>query len=188
MLSLKDFKSFRKGDRKAFKLIFDTFYKPLIIFATKYVNDADLAEDLVQEVFVKLWEKRETIENSMTVKAFLFTSVKNKALNHFRHQKVVDVHQKEMIQTKSDESFFKNHLIVEETYRLLIEAIHDLPDQTRKVCTLSMNGVKNAEIAEELDLSTSTVKYHKNQAITILRGKLKDHLFLLPLLPYFFDL
>ncbi|MRT94728.1 RNA polymerase sigma-70 factor [Ancylomarina sp. 16SWW S1-10-2] len=188
MLSPKDFKSFRKGDRKAFKLIFDTFHKPLIIFATKYVNDADLAEDLVQEIFVKLWEKRKTIENSITIKAFLFTSVKNRALNHFRHLKVVDVHQKEMIQSKSEESFFKNHLIEEETYRLLIQAIHSLPDQTRKVCTLSMNGVKNAQIAEELNLSTSTVKYHKNKAITILRAKLKDHLFLLPLLPFFFDL
>ena len=188
MLSLKDFKSFREGDRKAFKLIFDAFHKPLIIFANKYVNDTDLSEDLVQEVFVKFWEKRKTIKNSLTVKAFLFASVKNKALNHFRHQKVVDIHQKEMIQTKSEETFFKNHLIEEETYRLLIEAIYDLPDQTRKVCTLSMNGVKNAQIAEELDLSTSTVKYHKNQAINILREKLKNQIFLLPLLSYFLNL
>lgn len=188
MLNQEDFKLFRKGDRKAFKLIFDTFYKTLLIFAEKYVKDDDLAEDLVQEVFVKLWEKRKTIQNLMTIKAFLFTSVKNKALNHFKHQKIVGIHQKEMIQNKSEESFFKNHLIEEETYRMLVQAIGDLPDQTRKVCTLSMNGVKNAQIAEELNLSTSTVKYHKNQALNILRKRLKNQIFLLSLLPYFLDL
>jgi len=188
MFTPQDFNLFRKGDRQAFKSIFDTFYKALLIFAKKYVQDNDLAEDLVQEVLVKLWEKRKTIEDASTIKAFLYMSVKNKALNHFRHQKVIDIHQKEMLQDKSNELFFKNHLIEEETYRLLVQAIEDLPEQTRKVCTLSMNGAKNAQIAEELDLSTSTVKYHKNQAINILRDRLKDQLFLLPLLASLLDL
>lgn len=188
MFTPQDFYLFRNGDRQAFKCIFDTFYKALLIFAKKYVQEHDLAEDLVQDVLVKLWEKRKTIEDASTIKAFLYMSVKNKAINHFRHQKIVDVHQKEMIQTKSEESFFKNHLIEEETYRMLVQAIGDLPDQTQKVCTLSMNGVKNAQIAEELNLSTSTVKYHKNKALNILRERLKNQIFLLPLLPYFLDL
>ncbi|RXQ90972.1 RNA polymerase sigma-70 factor [Ancylomarina salipaludis] len=188
MFTSQDFDLFRKGDRQAFKCIFDTFYKALLIFAKKYVQDNDLAEDLVQEVLVKLWEKRRTIEDASTIKAFLYMSVKNKALNHLRHQKVINAHQKEILQDKSNELFFKNHLIEEETYRLLIQAIESLPEQTRKVCALSMNGAKNAQIAEELDLSTSTVKYHKNQALSILRERLKNQLFLLPLLAYLLDL
>ncbi|MCT4602297.1 MAG: RNA polymerase sigma-70 factor [Marinifilum sp.] len=165
-----------------FKKIFDTFYKGLFLFAQKYIAECDVVEDIVQEIFIKLWEKRDTIENTSAVKAFLYIGVKNKALNYFRHQKIVQKYQKEMIQLKSQESFFKNHLIEEETYRLLLQSIKQLPEQTRKVCILSMNGVKNAQIAEQLDISTSTVKYHKKQAITILQGKLKDHLYLIPII------
>lgn len=187
MFISENLKLFRKGDKKVFKLIFETFYKPLHIFAVKYVKDSDLAEDLVQEVFVKLWEKRETWVDTVTVKAFLYTSVKNKALNHFRHQKVIDTHQKQMLADKSSELFFKNHLIEEETYRILLQAVEALPDQTRKVCVLSMNGVQNAQIAEELDLSVSTVKYHKSQALFILKKHLGKQLFLLPLLTQLID-
>ena len=188
MITPENFKLFRKGDRKVFKLIFETFYKPLHIFAVKYVKDINLAEDIVQEVFVKLWEKRETLVDALTVKAFLYMRIKNKALNHFRHQKVIDAHQKEMLEDKSSELFFKNHLIEEETYRLLLQAVESLPEQTRKVCVLSMNGAQNAQIAEELDLSTSTVKYHKNQALSILKKRLEKQLFLLPLLAQLVDL
>lgn len=188
MITPQNFKLFRKGDRKVFKLIFETFYKPLHIFAVKYVKDSELAEDLVQEVFVKLWEKRETLVDALTVKAFLYMSVKNKALNHFRHQKVIDAHQKEMLMDKSSELFFKNHLIEEETYRMLLQAVEALPEQTRKVCVLSMNGAQNAQIADELDLSTSTVKYHKNQALSILKKRLEKQLFLLSLLAQLIDL
>jgi RNA polymerase sigma-70 factor (ECF subfamily) len=188
MVTSEQFQAFRKGDKRAFKTIFDTFYKGLFLFAQKYVSDTDVAEDLVQEIFVKLWEKRETIEDGSTIKAFLYVSVRNKAMNHFRHQKIVQEHQKEMIELKSQESFFKNQLIEEETYRLLIDSIEQLPEQTRKVCVLSMNGVKNAQIAEELDLSTSTVKYHKKQAISILQERLKEHLYLIPLIMHLIDL
>lgn len=188
MITLKDFESFRKGDKLAFKKIFDTFYKGLFLFAQKYVAESDLAEDFVQEVFVKLWETRETIKESSTIKAFLYVSVRNKALNYFRHQKIVEQYQKEMVLEKSEEFFFKNQLIEEETYRLLLNSIEQLPDQTQKVCIMSMNGIQNAQIAEELELTVSTIKYHKQQAISILKKQLKDHLYLIPLLTSLLDL
>lgn len=188
MINLNDLKSYQKGDRHAFKKIFDAFYKGLFLFAQKYVTESDIAEDIVQEVFVKLWEKRDTIKESSSVKAFLYVSVRNKALNHFRHQKIVNEHQKEMVHEKSGDLFFKNHLIEEETYRLLLDSINLLPEQTQKVCIMSMNGVQNAQIAEEMELSSSTVKYHKKQAITILKEKLKDHLYLLPIVSQLLDM
>ena len=188
MFEPQDFKAFQKGDRLAFKKIFDTFYKGLFLFAQKYITESDTAEDLVQEVFVMLWEKYDTIEDLSTLKAFLYVSVRNKALNHFRHQKIVAEHQKEVIHAKSEESFFKNHLIEEETYRLLLDSIEQLPEQTKKVCMMSMNGIQNAHIAEELELSTSTVKYHKKQALSILRERLKDHIYLLPIIAHLLDI
>ncbi|NOU62078.1 RNA polymerase sigma-70 factor [Marinifilum caeruleilacunae] len=188
MITPRDFESFKKGNRVVFKQIFDTFYKGLLIFARNFVQESDVAEDLVQEIFVKLWEKRETIENPTTIKAFLYVSVRNRALNHIRRSKIIQEHQKEEIQFKSSESFFKNQMIEEETYRMLLQAVDELEGQTKKVCVMSMNGVQNAQIAEELNLSTSTVKYHKTKAFDILRSRLKDHIFLLPILAQLLDL
>lgn len=188
MITQKDFESFCKGDRLAFKQIFDAFYKGLLLFAKSFVSESDVAEDLVQEVFVKLWEKRATIENASTIKAFLYVSVRNRALNHFKKKKIIQQHQQEVIQTKSGESFFKNQLIEEETYRMLLEAVEDLGGQTQQVCMMSMNGIKNAQIAEELEITTSTVKYHKKKALGILQEKLKDHIYLLPILAQLLDI
>ncbi|MGQ1910590.1 RNA polymerase sigma-70 factor [Marinifilum sp. RC60d5] len=188
MITPKDFESFKKGNRSVFKQIFDAFYKGLLIFAKNFVQESDVAEDLVQEVFVKLWEKRETIENPTTIKAFLYVSVRNRALNHFRRNKLIKQYQQEEIQKKSSEYFFKNQLIEEETYRMLLQAVDELNGQTKNVCLMSLHGVQNAQIAEELNLSTSTVKYHKNKALEILRTRLKDHIFLLPILAQLLDL
>lgn len=188
MMHIQDFQYFQSGDRQAFKKIFDTFYKALFLFAQKYIKEIDAAEDLVQEVFVKLWEKRETIDDLSTLKSFLYVSVRNQAFNHLRHRKLIDQHKEEVKYKILGESFFKNHLIEEETHRLLLQAISELPLQSQRVCTMSMNGVKNAVIAEELKISISTVKYHKNQILSTLRDRLKDHLYLLPLFIILLDL
>ncbi len=188
MMHIQDFQYFQSGDRQAFKKIFDTFYKALFLFAQKYIKEIDAAEDLVQEVFVKLWEKRETIDDLSTLKSFLYVSVRNQAFNHLRHSKLIDQHKEEVKYKILGESFFKNHLIEEETHRLLLQAISELPLQSQRVCTMSMNGVKNAVIAEELKISISTVKYHKNQILSTLRDRLKDHLYLLPLFIILLDL
>ena len=182
MVAVQDFEGFKRGSKESFRKIFDTFYRGLFLFAQQYVSENDLAEDFVQEVFVTLWEKRNTIEDYTTIKAFLYVSVRNKALNHIKHQKVIAQHQKEVIQTKSQTTFFMKHLIREETYRLLLQAIDELSGQTKKVCVMTMQGLQNAEIAEELQLTTSTIKYHKKQAFKYLRERLKDHLYLLPLI------
>ncbi len=182
MIKLNDSEDSLKVDKQVFKKIFDSFYKGLILFAKKYVIDPDLAEDIVQEVFVMLWEKRVDMKNIDAVKSLLYASVRNKALNHFRHQKVIDRHHEEMKQELSQEFFFKNHLIEEETYRLVLQAITELPEQSQKVCVMSINGVKNAQIAEELEITTSTVKYHKTKVISTLKSRLSNHVYLLLLL------
>ncbi|MCT4586484.1 MAG: RNA polymerase sigma-70 factor [Carboxylicivirga sp.] len=187
MINTEDFNSFKKGDKRLFKQVFDSFYKGLFLFARKYIASDSEVEDLLQEVFVMLWEKKDQLADAMSLKAFLYVSVRNKALNKLRHQKVVDEHQKEMLLNLSGEAFYKENLIEEETYRLLLNAIDTLPVQTRRVCQMVMNGARNVDIAEELEISKHTVKYHKQQAFSVLREKLSDYVYVLPILIALFE-
>lgn len=187
MITKEDFIAFKSGNREAFKIVFDSYYKGLFFFTKKYLTDDAEVEDLLQEVFTMLWEKKDTLQDALSVKAFLYVSARNKALNEIRHKKVVDEHQKELAGSLKEASYFKNHLIEEETYRILITAINELPEQSRQVCKMVMNGVRNVEIAEELSISTSTVKYHKQQAFALLRQKMGDHVHIIPWLLALFD-
>jgi len=187
MITINVFNDFKSGKLEAFKLVFDSYYKTLFLFSKKYISDESEIEDLLQEVFTMLWEKKATLNNVMSVKAFLYVSVRNRALNIIRHQKVVEEHQQDMFRELAGESFYRNNLIEEETYRILISAINELPSQTQKVCRMVMNGTRNVDIAEELKISTSTVKYHKQQAFSILKKKLVNHIFVLPLLMALFE-
>ncbi|WP_430812426.1 RNA polymerase sigma-70 factor [Carboxylicivirga sp. 1411-1] len=187
MLTEDEFRKFKSGETQLFKQVFDSFYKGLFLFAKKYIHDDVAIEDLLQEVFTMLWEKKNTLNDVNSVKAFLYVSVRNKALNTLRHQKVVDEHQREMIQVLQGEDFYKNNLIEEETYRLLLAAIDLLPEPTLQICRMVMNGVRNVDIADELEISTSTVKYHKRQAFAFLREKLGEQVFLLAFLISLFE-
>ncbi|BDD07592.1 DNA-directed RNA polymerase sigma-70 factor [Fulvitalea axinellae] len=182
MLTLDDFESFKKGDRRAFKKVFEAFHKSLVLFARKYSDETGVAEDCVQEVFVKIWETRKRIKDFQTFKGLLYVSVRNRALNMSRSAKVADSHAYEFFRERYAESYFKNHLIEEETSRLLLQAIENMPAQTREVCQMSMRGVKNAEIAERMDISVNTVKYHKKKASEMLRESMEDQYYLLALL------
>jgi RNA polymerase sigma factor (sigma-70 family) len=79
----------KKGDRKAFRAVFDEYFNALAAFGYKYISDQFVVEDLVQEAFISFWEKREDFNHINAVKSFLYTSVRNKCLNHLKHQTVV---------------------------------------------------------------------------------------------------
>jgi RNA polymerase sigma-70 factor (ECF subfamily) len=89
------FERIKNGDEKAFDYIFDTYYTGLCIFANKYVEDIDLAEDIVQELFIKIWVKREQLNINDSLKSYLFQSVNNSCLNHLKHLKIRDNYKKE---------------------------------------------------------------------------------------------
>ncbi|MDH6343221.1 RNA polymerase sigma-70 factor (family 1) [Parabacteroides sp. PFB2-12] len=161
-----------------FRDVFDTFYIPLCLFANKYVENDAVAADIVQDCFVKLWQIRTDFFYLHQVKSFLYTSVRNKALNELEHNKVVDEYAHKFLE-KEKESFFHDHLIEQETYRVLTEAIDRLPPQTAAVMRLAMEGMKNAKIAESLGVSEDTVKTLKKNAYKKLRVYLKEYYYLI---------
>jgi len=158
--------------------IFDRYYATLCLFACRYVEDAEASADIVQDSFAKLWQIRQDFAYEHQVKAFLYTAVRNKALNELEHSKVKHEYTQRLSVKKAD-SFFHDAVVEEETYRILHGAIDCLPGQMRNIMHLALEGKKNAEIASELGVSVETVHTLKKAAYKKLRLLLKDYYYVL---------
>lgn len=174
------------SDEQAFQNVFNHLYAPLCRFANAYVSDEAASADLVQDCFVKLWERRANFNLFPQIKSFMYTSVRNSALNEIEHLKVVSQHEKSE-ETKASEAFFRDHLIEEEVYRLLFSAIEVLPRQTKKVMEIALEGLSNAEIADRMGVSIETVRTLKKDGYKKIRKFMGNYYQFLPLLlPYLF--
>ncbi len=173
------FNKVKQGDVNAFRELFNQLYPSMCVIARHYVEDT-LAEDIAQDVFIKLWSEREKLLGVQSVKNYLYVSVKNHCLNHLWH---IKVEEKYISNFDRDELFqFNNKVIEEETYRILKQAIDKLPEQRRNIMILTLKGLKNQEIAERLGISVNTVKTLKYKSLKVLKEKLKDYFYLLLLL------
>ena len=161
-------------DHRKFEELFTSCYPALCSFASAIVSDLSAAEDIVQEVFVRFWEKSENFSNEHAVKTFLYTSVKNKCLNQLEHDKVVQKHREYSLNELKNEQMIHNRIVEEETHRLIYNAINELPAECKNILLLSMNGLKNREIAEELNISVNTVKTQKKIAYRQLKIRFSD--------------
>lgn len=129
-------------------------------------------EDLVQDCFIHFWENKSNFDQLATIKSFLYTSVRNKCLNQIKHENVKQKHEGQIAYELHSEHSFKNHIIEEETFNLLHAEIQNLPDAAKNIMLLALNGLKNPEIAEELNVSVNTVKTQKKIAYAKLKDKL----------------
>lgn len=162
----------QSGDKQVFKILFETYYTRLLYFGKKYLDDDFAVEDMVQDCFVALWERRAEITDTTTLKSFLFVSLRNRCLNYLRDRKNQEAHHQYIEQESV--SFFEHSLIEEETRHALLSVLDRMSEQGKSVCLLIMEGLKNAEIAEQLGITTSTVKYHKVKAREILQSLYKS--------------
>lgn len=165
-------KYIKRGDRKAFRQVFDHFFNALAAFGYKYVNDVEVAEDMAQEAFISFWESRESFEHIAAVKSFLYTSVRNKCLNFLKHENVKKKHEPGLKYLLESDQYFANHVIEEEVFNELFVQIRDLPKALQEIMLLALNGLKNAEIAEELGISINTVKTQKKIGYAKIKDKL----------------
>ncbi len=162
----------KKGDKQAFKLVFDQYFNALCSFGHRYISDQAIVEDTIQEVFISFWEKRKDFEHINAVKAFLYTSVRNKCLNHIKHQSVIKKHEKSLVYELESEHFFEANVIEEETFNQLYTEIKNLPKAAQQIMLLAFNGMKNQEIADELKISINTVKTQKKISYSTLKEKI----------------
>nr|WP_319272189.1 RNA polymerase sigma-70 factor [uncultured Draconibacterium sp.] len=163
-----------KGDRDAFKIVFDTYYKSICLFIGKYITDPDQVEDIAQDVFVTIWEKKIRFENCSAFKSYLYQTAKNKSLNLLEHEAVKKGYQeKAILDQKTTDDFYNLNFIENETQRLIHKTLKDLPPRAREILTMQLEGFKNNEIADKLQISVYTVKNHKASAYRYLKENLK---------------
>ena len=170
-----------KLDEQEFHNIFKEYYAALCSFAFQYMEDADMSADIVQDVFAKLWQIRDDFFYLHQVKAFLYTAVRNHALNELEHSKVAHEYEQKIIAKKAD-AFFRDAIVEEETFRILSEAIEKLPTQMRAIMQLALEGKKNAENkGREIGIVSfpETVHTLKKVAYKKLRAFLTDYYYCL---------
>ncbi len=162
-----------KFDKKDLREIYDQFFDSLRGFLYYKTGDIELSEDLVQEVFIKVWEKRAEIKKE-TVKSLLFTIANNLMINHYKHQKVVMNHQGDVIaQNKTEFSSPEFVLEEKEFEKKLNSVIEALPQGCREVFLMNrIDKLKYDEIAERLDLSVKAIEKRMSKAIGIIKEQL----------------
>ncbi len=157
--------------------LFNEHYRALCFFAVSFVADHDLAEDLVQEVFISFWDKRNALKGSGNeAKSYLYTAVRNKCLNHLRHQKV-KTSSFEQIQSGSVkwEEDHLHQLIRAEVFNEIYRAIEKLPPQCRKIYKMTyFSRMSEKKIAEKMALSINSIKSQKQRGKALLKKYLSN--------------
>lgn len=144
----------------AFQKIYDAFCKPLYRFALSYMNDSFEAEEIVQDVFLRLWEKRDEVDEQKSLKSFLYRITVNKIFNVLKHRIVKRKYDQHLlnIDQVTDETP-ESSIQFQELNKKLEHLLTKLPDQQRSIFILSRwQGLSNAEIAQNLNLSARTVE------------------------------
>ena len=166
------------NDEAAFEKVFKTYFKNLHAYACTIIKEEAASEEIVQQVFVKLWERSESLNVSGSVAAYLYRSVYNESLNYLKHQKVRSVYQHHIEHSMKNvnEQAGKN-LSLKELEGRLAQALNELPEQCRTIFQLSrFEELRYKEIADCLGISIKTVENQMGKALKLLRVKLVDFL------------
>lgn len=161
-----------------FEKLFKTHYSQLCSYANLFLSDPDAAEDVVQEVFFKLWKNRDELIINTTIKSYLFRAVRNGCLNVIDHISVREAYKiVNENDIKDSEGNLIDETIVSELEQRIKETIDLLPPERRKIFIMSrFDGLKYREIADQLSISVKTVENQMYQALRFLREKLVDYL------------
>lgn len=163
------------GDREVFKTVYQKWYAELCIYAQHFTSDADEAEDIVQNILVKLWDKRNSLKSVKSLKSYLYRMVHNACLNKHEHTKVKEKHKSEALATLH-EFEIEAYSIDDETndFSNLKSALEKLPEKNRNIFKMHyFQGLKHKEIAEQLNISDRTVETHIVKGLRKLRELLK---------------
>ena len=174
----------KDGDQTAFELLFHFYYPGLVIYASQFTADRDEAEEIVQDFFVRFWEKHQKVLLTDSLSNYFFSAVRNGSLNYLKHKKIEDRYLQEIYNLSNEHLAYDTNLFVaSELQQRIKNSIGLLPDKCREIFMMSrIRGMKNEEIAIELKLSKRTVETHISNALKVLRVELKDYAGLLILL------
>jgi len=163
----------RRIDEQYMHKLFSMYYKGLCLFARQYIHDNEKVEDIVQDVFLNVWEKGELYDTESLVKSYLFTSVRNRCLNYIRdHKKINDNVEVGFLEGAHEH----NRTEYKELEKMIFAAIASLPEKCREVFEMSrFKEMKYQQIADALGISVKTVEAQMSKALRVLREKLSGH-------------
>ena len=173
------------GDEETYIFLFREYYVSLCAYSRRYVGRKDIAEEIVSETFLKIWESRKRLEINISIKAYLFHAVCNNSLNYLRKLNAENNLGEYFRETSSEnlgfevplEEIEEQSLIMENMSRKIEEAVNLLPEQQQRSFRLKrMEGRKTKEVAEIMGLSVKTIEMHLSKATLHLRQNLKDYL------------
>src|ERR1700754_108679 len=167
------------GVENLFEQVFKSHFKSLHSYACTIMRDPMPAEEIVQNIFLKLWEKKEEITIKENISVYLYRAVHNESLNYLRHRKVRSAYQsyamRQHKQTEQEKPAEK--VVMKELEKKLEVALHELPEQCRTIFQMSrFEDLKYREIADRLGLSVKTIENQMGKALKLLRLKLVDFL------------
>jgi RNA polymerase sigma-70 factor (family 1) len=171
----------RNDSREAFKLLYNRYNKKIHYFSLRYLGNVEEAEELVQSVFISIWEHRKSLDERMSVKSYIYRSSVNYIYNYLKKKAIrarfieVELQKDEVLSNQTLDQVLLHDL--EKSINLIIEK---LPPQQKKIFRLSrFDGLSHEKIAQQLNLSVRTVENQIHRALSIIKNKLKDSLYFL---------
>lgn len=168
--------SLTNGDEKAYKFLLNKFHRKLHAYALTLVNDHSMAQDIVQNVFLKTWKSRNKLNPEFSIQSFLYKSVYNEFINSYQQNKAMMLLQQKYVESMQHVVETTDENSLERMLAIINKEIQNLPQKCQEVFILSKKeGLTNIEIAEHLDVSIKTVEAQISKAYKILKEKLKDN-------------
>ena len=162
----------RRREQGVFKQLFESYFKKMTLFAEYFLLDRGEAEDIVQEVFIDLWNNAPTLPEVSNLKSYLFTQVRNRSLNRLKHLHVEDNYKQWLLEAQAYAEIPEVE-IDQDMLKKVYDVIEELPDQSKiifKRCVL--DGKKYKEVAEEMNISVNTVNTQMSRASKFIRSRL----------------
>lgn len=175
--SLVTIEQIEQWDEKAFRLLYDEYYKALVAYAYRITGDSQFSEDTVQELFSVLYERKFRFGSVVRLKSYLYNTVYHSSVDFMRHKQTLSAYESQAlhdIERFESEEDKEEGLFSEEFYRHLNLFVEQLPQRQKEIFILAMKGRKNSEIAEALSISLETVKTHKKRLMSTIRKNFRS--------------
>lgn len=170
-------KGIRAGRESTYASLFNEFYRPLSVFATGYVNDMETAREIIQDLFVTIYENRKSLVISTSLRSYLFQAVRNRCLNHIKHLHVKRKHLDQISVEQESTEDLEARIMETELEHRIFKIVDGLPPKCQEIFRMSrVNGLSNKEIAEKFQISIRTVETQISNALKVLRKKLGEDL------------
>ena len=171
--------------RKQFESVYLDYFQAIRDFCNSFLKDGEFARDIAQDTFFSLWNNFNTSYSEKEILSFLYTTARNKCFDQLRLQKVAESKIKDLQATIYSDTFFLDEVTRSETYRIVRESVNKLPERSRQIALLTLQGYSTQEIADQLEVSINTVKTLKKSAYAKLREIISNQYIVIILLKYF---